>query len=370
VTPAIAAKASTDRSPCASFGELLDRVQQAFVDSVESTRPELRGGLPDSVFLSAAVEALGLERARPLLEGLAGGPRGAAAEAYLARVRAEGFTPRAAHFAARRYRRWLAVNPGATVEARGAILAELWGTYRLAHLEATWPDVRVRFFRQTVFAGARQELGAALDRLMEAARGPPGSALNLEEQIAPIREALRPTAEEDYFLARLAYRYLRPTDEASLISLPSGEHVVAEVVVALTDEEGERFKVRAPASPREVARLLQLFLDANLLVTFTAEHEFLLALDEDDALLGGLFYRRVGRDRAHMEKIVIARPHQGKGVSGGLMRELVRRLRARGVRALETGYFRPDWFEKYGFRTDPTSGGLVLEIGDEPATRL
>jgi long-subunit acyl-CoA synthetase (AMP-forming)/GNAT superfamily N-acetyltransferase len=359
-----------DRSPCAGFEELLDRFQRTFVDSVESTRPELRGGLPDSVFFSAAVEALGLERARPLLEGLAGGPRGAAAEAFLARVRAEGFTPRAAHFAARRYRRWLAVNPGATAEARGAILAELWGTYRLAHLEATWPDVRLRFFRQTVFAGAREELGAALDRLMEAARGLPGSALNLEEQIAPIREALRPTAEEDYFLARLAYRYLRPTDEASLISLPSGEHVVAEVVVALTDEEGERFKVRAPASPREVARLLQLFLDANLLVTFTAEHEFLLALDEDDALLGGLFYRRVGRDRAHMEKIVIARPHQGKGVSGGLMRELVRRLRARAVRALETGYFRPDWFQKYGFRTDPTSGGLVLDIGDEPATRL
>jgi long-chain acyl-CoA synthetase len=146
--------------------------------------------------------------------------------------------------------------------------------------------------------------------------------------------------------------------------------VVTEVVVALTDEEGERFKVRAPASPREVARLLQLFLDANLLVTFTAEHEFLLALDEDDALLGGLFYRRVGRDRAHMEKIVIARQHQGKGVSGALMRELVRRLRARAVRALETGYFRPEWFQRYGFRTDPASGGLVLEIGDEPAIRL
>ena len=146
--------------------------------------------------------------------------------------------------------------------------------------------------------------------------------------------------------------------------------MVTEVVVALTDEEGERFKVRAAASPREVARLLQIFNDANLLVTFGAEHEFLLALDEDDALLGGLFYRRVGRDRAHMEKIVIARQHQGKGVSGGLLRELVRRLRARGVQVLETGYFRPDWFQKYGFRTEPASGGLVLEIGEEPATRL
>ena len=359
-----------DRSPCEGFEELLDRFQQAFVDAVESTRPELRGGISDAIFFSAAVDALGLHRARPLLEGLLGGRRGPAAEAFLARVRAEGFTPRAVHFAVRRYRRWLAVNPGATPEARGATLSELWGTYRLADLESAWPDVRVRFFRQTVFAGAREELGAALDRLMTTARGLPAGALNLEEQIAPVREALRTTAEEDYFLARLAWRYLSPTDQASLISLPSGDHVVTEVVVALTDEEGERFKVRAAASPREVARLLQIFNDANLLVTFGAEHEFLLALDEDDALLGGLFYRRVGRDRAHMEKIVIARQHQGKGVSGGLLRELVRRLRARGVQVLETGYFRPDWFQKYGFRTEPASGGLVLEIGEEPATRL
>ena len=359
-----------DRSPCERFEELLDRFQLAFVDAVESTHPELRGGISEAIFFSAAVEALGLERARPLLEELAAGPRGPAVEAFLVKVQAEGFTPRAVHFAVRRYRRWLAVNPGATPEARGATLAELWETYRLADLEEDWPDMRVRFFRQTVFAGAREELGAALDRLMEAARALPAGALNLEEQIAPVREALRTTAEEDYFLARLAWRYLRPTDEASLISLPSGDHVVTEVVVALTDEEGERFKVRAAASAREVARLLQLFNEANLLVTFTAEHEFLVALDEDDALLGGLFYRRVGRDRAHMEKIVLARHHQGKGVSGGLMRELVRRLRERGVHALETGYFRPDWFQKYGFRTDPASGGLVLDIGEEPATRL
>jgi GNAT superfamily N-acetyltransferase len=119
-----------------------------------------------------------------------------------------------------------------------------------------------------------------------------------------------------------------------------------------------------------VARLLQLFHEANLLVTFTSEHEFLLALDEGDGLLGGLFYRTVGRDRVHMDKIVVGRQHQSKGVSGALLRELVRRLRGRGMRSLETGYFRPDFFQRYGFRTDPASGGLLLDIAAEPSTRL
>ena len=52
-----------------------------------------------------------------------------------------------------------------------------------------------------------------------------------------MRAAVRPTAEEDYF-ARMTYRYLAPTDDVALISMPSGGHYVTEVVVALADEEG------------------------------------------------------------------------------------------------------------------------------------
>ena len=41
-----------------------------------------------------------------------------------------------------------------------------------------------------------------------------------------------------------------------------------------------------------------------------------------------------------MEKIVVARKHRAKGVSDGSC-AITRRLRARGVRRLETGYFQP-----------------------------
>jgi predicted N-acetyltransferase YhbS len=119
-----------------------------------------------------------------------------------------------------------------------------------------------------------------------------------------------------------------------------------------------------------VARLLKMFHESNLLVSFAAEHEFLLALDARETVLGGLFYRPAGKDRVFMEKVVVARQHRAKGVADGLMREFARRLRARGVRTLETGYFRPDYFLRFGFRTDPTSGGLVLDMGAEPESRL
>jgi hypothetical protein len=357
----------SDRSSCATLDELLDRFHEAFVQSIESSRPELRAEVDDFLFLSAVVEALGGERGMALLVRAAQDSRRAVAiETFLERVRAEGFTPQRVFFAARRFGRWLEVNPAATEEARGKMLGELWGTYRLSELEAAWPDTRVRFFRHTVFATARPELCAALDRVMARARALPAGGLDLEEQVAGMRGAVLPTAEEDYFLARMTYRYLAPTDEVALISMSSGGHYVTEVVVALADEQGNRFTVREPVSPREVARLLHMFHEANLHVTFTTEHEFLIALDARETTIGGLFYRPIGPDRVHMEKLVVARKHRTKGVSDGLMREFFRRLGARGVRRLETGYFQPEYLSRFGFRTDPTSGGLVRVEADAP----
>ena len=37
-------------------------------------------------------------------------------------------------------------------------------------------------------------------------------------------------------------------------------------------------------------------------------------------------------------------------------------LRSRGATRVETGYFQPEYLSRYGFRTDPTSGGLVRDL--------
>jgi predicted GNAT family acetyltransferase len=356
----------SDRTPCTSLDELLDRFGRAFVARIEASRPELKGDVDDALVLSAVIEALGLERGVALLAAAApDSPRAVAIESFLERLREAGFTPKQVHFAARRYRRWLEVNPEATTEAQGKMLGELWSTYQLSELEAAWPDTRVRFFRQTVFARARPELGTALDRLMARARALPAGGLDLEEAVAALRDAIAPTPEEDWFLARLTYRHLAPTDDVALISLPSGGHTVTELVVALADDEGSRFTMRAPVSPREVARLLHMFHDSNLQVTFTGDHEFLLCLDAKETVIGGLFYRQVGPERVHLEKLVVGRKHRGKGIGDRMIEELFRRLAARGVRRLETGFFQPEYLARHGFRTDPTSGGLVRELEPE-----
>jgi len=360
----------SDRTPCRTVDELLDGFQGAFLARIEASRPDLRGEVGDAILLSAVLEALGQDRGLALLSRAAqDSKRAVAIETFLERMRQEGFTPQRLWFAIRRYRRWLEVNPEANTEARGKMLGELWGTYCLSEVERAWPDTRVRFFRRTVFAEARPELAAALDRLGAHARTPAAAGVDLGEQVAGLRGAVPPTAEEDYFLARMTYRYLGPADEVALISMPAGGHYVTEVVATLTDGDGSRFTVRGPISPREVGRLLHIFQDANLPVTFTAEHEYLLCLDARETPIGGLFYGQVAPDRVHMEKVVVARRYRGEGVADGLVHEFFRRLRARGVLRVETGYFQPEYLRRYGFRTDPGSGGLVCDLGAEAADR-
>jgi GNAT superfamily N-acetyltransferase len=322
-----------DRVRCEEPAPLVLGFEESFVRPVEARYPELAGGAPRPLLLAALVETLGEARAQPLLEAAArgGGPLADDARDFLGRLSDEGLTPLQVESAARRYARWLAVNPEATLEARGAMLAELWDTYRLAELEGARPETRVRFFRRTVFAGARPALAEGLSELMRRARSRRGAA-ELPELIEALRVGARPTSfEEDWLLARLAFRHLPPSADTALISLPHAGRTTAEVVVHLTRGDGGRFSVRSPVSAREVARLLQLFHEASLPVSFSAEHEFLVAVDERGALLGGVFYRLVGPDRARMEKIGVARAWRRQGISDGLMNELFRRLRERGV---------------------------------------
>jgi long-subunit acyl-CoA synthetase (AMP-forming)/GNAT superfamily N-acetyltransferase len=359
----------TDRTPCTTFDKVLDRFVLSFMGPIETANPSLRGEVEDDVVFSAVIEALGLERGLALLEEAANGKRGEAIAGWLVRVKATGYTPRRLYFAVRRFGRWAEMNLNASEEAIGKMLGELWRSYGLDEVEQQWSDTRIRFFRSTVFAKARPELGEALDRLMARARSLPPGALDLEEQVAAIRGTARTTPEEDYFLARLTYRHLRPQDEAALISMPSGDRYVTEVVVSLTDDDGGRYQIRGPTHPREVARFFQLCQDAHINAAFGAEHEYLLAIDEKELVIGGLYYRWLKPPRAFLEKMVVGRKHRGKGIGDSIMREFFRRMRGRGVTTLETGYLAPELLRRYGFRTDPTSGGVVRDLEQEDPFR-
>lgn len=359
----------SDSTPCTRLSDLISRFRAQFVEPVERAHPELSSLISPVILLSAVVEVLGVDKAIALLVSEGTGDTASPVGSFVEALRARGFTSQRLYFAIQRYVRWIAVNPDATMEAQGGMLRELWDAYGLDEVEQRYPDTRLRFFRQTVFRRSRAPIADGIESLMaEARKGPPLLHEQVREQVALLRGSVHPTPEEDYFLARMAYSHLRPDDDASLISLPAGDRSVTDLMVSMTDADGERFRVRAPISPREVARLLQLFQEASLQVSFSSEHEFLVAIDPLDRVIGGLYYRELGDQRVHMEKIVVQRQHRRKGVSDGLMQDFLRRLTSRGMTGVLTGFFRPEYMQRFGFKLEPRFEGMYREL-EAPAVK-
>jgi len=274
-----------------------------------------------------------------------------------------GFLPRRLYFAVERYRRWAELSADATPQARARTLHELYETYGLGRLNRDYPESRLRFFRETVFRDGAPALVQGLDGLIEKMRRRELGGEELIDAMAELRRSPHVAEDADYFLARLSLPHLRPEDAADFVSSELGGRSQSEIVVTLEDQDGRPFRVRHALNPKEVGRLLRLYQAARLDVRFRPEHRYLVAMNDREQIVGGIYYE-VEEDgsSAHLEKIVVAEAYRRKGVADGLMHEFLNRLRSAGVETVTTGFFRPGYFYKFGFRIEKRYAGLVKSL--------
>lgn len=354
--------------------EMLRSFREQFVAPVEAEYPDLEGIVDWDVIFSSVLEILGeREGLAAYEEALATEPRAPddllkALREYATNVRSRGFLPMRLYFAAKRYRRWARLNEDATPQARARTLKEFYDTYGLDRLAGSYPEARLRFFRETVFRDGSPEIVQGLDDLIRKVRSGEMREGELAGAIADLRLRLKVEPEDDYFLARIPFAYLEPEDSVDFVRRDLGGEYQSEIVVTLEDLDGNIFRVRHALLPKEVERLHRLFVAAKLDVRFGPEHRYLVAINDREQIVGGIYYRvEESGASAHLEKIVVAEPYRRKGVAGGLMRELFNRLRAAGIKTLTTGFFRPEYFYSYGFKIERRYAGLVKELEEEPA---
>ena len=365
------------RQPFTSLESLLRSFREQFVARVERDHPRLAGLVGWDVIVSAVLEILGEQEGCALLRGIQAAPDAgqddtlrSTVESFLASVERRGFLPRRLFFAAQRFRRWLRINPDATLHAQATTLHELYETYGLSRLHSTYPETRARFFRETVFREADQALADGLENIIRRLRQRQILPDDLSSAVTDLRAHLTLTPAENYFLTRLSYPYLRPEDEAELVASAPGGVRQSDMVVTMMDADGDPFQIRHALSPREVGRLHRMFLAAKLPVQFRPEHRFLVAVNERGILMGGLFYELQPEARtAHMDKVVVAERYQRKGVAAALLEELCKRLRTSGFQSLTTGFFRPQFFYRLGFVIEGRYAGLVRSLADAEPTR-
>ena len=359
------------RRPHRGLLTMLRSFCEEFIQPVVREHPSLDRVVSWDVIFSSVLEVVGekdgldaYERALET-EPDAPEPLRAALVEYVAGVRSRGFLPMRLFFAAKRFRRWARLNEDATAAARARTLQEFFDTYGLDRLAGAYPEVRLRFFRETVFRETSPELAHGLDELIARVRA--GQLINgeLASAVADLRQQLRVSEDDDYFLARIPFAHFRPEDAVGFVTTDLGGSAQSEIVVTLEDSDGNMFHVRHVLLPKEVERLHRLFLSAKLDVRFRPEHRFLVAINDRDRIIGGIYYEiEEGGRGAHLEKIVVAEGYRRKGVADGLMKEFFNRLRAAGATRLTTGFFRPEYFYSYGFKIEKKYAGLVKELAE------
>jgi len=280
---------------------------------------------------------------------------------FIAKIESEGFIHKSLFFAIKRFHRWYILNEGAAHKAQAEMLYELYETYSLFDLEETHQSTRTVFFLETAFNDSDASFKKTLKEIAwKQHRGliSKDETLNL---ISNLQSQFKLSKKESFFLTRLSYPYLKPTDSATLLKVGS-EEIASNLVVQLPDNDGNPFLIRMPTSPKEISRLHQLFIESNLTVHFRPEHQFLVALSERGFIIGGLFYKRIDDKAVYMDKIVVSNRYRRKGMSEGLMNELFNRMRSHHIKFVTTGFFRPEYFYKFGFKIERKYSGLVKNL--------
>jgi predicted GNAT family acetyltransferase len=361
--------------------DMLEKFIHHYIESIEETYPILKGSGKNKYIFSGIIEALGHKKGIAFLEKCVEilTKKDTKREkkhilndltVYLSSIKETGFLPKRLYFAVKRYHRWRQLNPAATDLAQAATLSEIFETYELYLLEVEYPETRVRYFKETVFAKANKTFRKRLEDIISEHQKGHSSEDRFAQLISSLQKSIKLSDEEIFFLARLSYPHLQPTDSAALISTERGGVSHTDIVVKSKDYEGGSFFIRKPVNPKEIARLHQLFLKNNLSVQFRADHLYLIAINERNQLIGGLFYKKIAKETVHIEKIVVADYYRKKGLSDGILTEFFQRMKNEHYEFVTTGFFRPEYFYRFGFKIETKYAGLVKKLSGEGMDRI
>ena len=356
-----------------SYYQFILNFYNKFILKAEEDFPVLKNDFALSSILSAICEVEGADRGLEIIQRLRKELINKGnipdlnellneTDLFIQNVKSFGFLPKQLYFAIKRFNRWKELNKEASLTAQAETIYDIYQTYRLFDLEEDYPAVRTRFFIETVLKDSSDKFKNVLREIIKKQRQ---KKLTKDETINLINNLsfeFELSEKENFFLTRLSYPHLKPTDTATFLKVKGESTFASGLVVQLTDSDGNPYLVRSPINPKEISKLHKLFIEANLIVTFRPEHNYLVAVSDRGFIIGGLFYYRTSEDTVQMEKIVVANRYRRKGISEGLMNELFNRMKAKNIKYVTTGFFRPEYFYRFGFKIERKYSGLVKEL--------
>ncbi len=352
------------RGPLSLVGPML----KSFYFPTFSYYPQVRQDLDITWLFDAAVEALGVEGGLSFLaelrksaarEGVPEPDPGWGLEeklgSYLVALEGQYRVPLALQCAVERYEEWEMANPRATTFAKERQISELHQLYRLEE----YGDLgRYHLYRRTYFARSDPEVTAAFDRLLKRMFQNPWLRPTHMVELSDFQGTL-PQEQDRLVFSHMVFparRRAKPVDVLAVGDQERGQVVVRSDVV---DDRGEAYTVREPIDPAEIGRLLRLYLDSGMPLSLSDQAKYLLAIDGDDRIVGGICFKIPESEVAHMDGLVISAPLRGNGLGGELLEDFSFRMKALGVKIINTHFISRPFLRAHGFRLDEEWGGLV-----------
>lgn len=280
---------------------------------------------------------------------------------FLVRLDREYRVPLPLLCAVERYLEWERSNPRATPPAKERQIKELHSLYRL---EAYGDMGRYTLYRRTYFAEAAEAVTSAFDRLLAKMFRNAGQRPTHMVELSDLQATLETDADRLVF-SRLVFpsaRSIKPVDVRAVGDQDRGYVVVSSHI---RDRRGDTYTVREPIDPAEIGRLFRLYLDSGMPLSLGDQARYLLAIDGEDRIVGGICYKLLEPRVAHMDGLVISAALRGHGLGGELLEDFSNRLQSQGVQALNTHFISRPFLRAHRFQVDERWGGLVrfLEAG-------
>ncbi|MBA4377768.1 MAG: hypothetical protein C0395_03800 [Gemmatimonas sp.] len=317
----------------------------------------------------ACVEALGLAGARVFLTelqtALADQPPdgyrsqlGRVLQGYLHRLDETPFESCALRGAVGRFRRWELSNPDASPQARGQIVEEMLRLYGLDEQ----PELeRYLLYRRTWFRRASDATQAAFDALIAALHREPATPATRRVELNALQETLT-EPEDRHAFQRLAFPHSAAGQSAQLLAVGDSDHRQVIVSTRIQDKTGTAYSVREPVEPSEYGRLYRLFFKSGYYKTIAERDSFVIVLDAQERIVGGICWKEIEPGVVHLNGIVVATPLLGRGISSVLIEDFCTRMANLGHQAVTTLFVLRPFFERHGFHLDKRWGGLVRAL--------
>ncbi|MFC1565024.1 GNAT family N-acetyltransferase [candidate division KSB1 bacterium] len=274
---------------------------------------------------------------------------------YIQDIDKRFYVPISLRNAIEQYYEWEEMNPKATAEAYEDTINGLISLYRIGR----YPDIaRFYLFRHTYFRTSDSNVLQAFDALLEKMFMNPDQQATRLTELYDLQETLSRPADMKVF-SRLIFPEAKTFQKPEVVKVEEQDKELIILSTRIRDKNRKKYTVREPVEPSEIGELYRLFFRENFPLVITEQDNYLIVLDNNEQIVGGICYRKEDKEIIYLKGIIVSSPLKGKGVRVSLLEDFSNRMINLGIKVIKTQYYLKDFYSDQGFIVDKRWGGIV-----------